>query len=459
MSNNPLRHACLLGRLVVGVVVVLACGAAPALGAYAPTDHPGPPLSVPAAQLAQALTCTAGVTHAKRAPVLLVPGSGSTPAEEFSWNYEPALTKAGIPWCAVTLPESANGDIQIAGEYMVSSIRTMYARAGRRISIIGHSQGGMVGRWALRWWSDTRKMVDDLVGIAPSNNGSVLPHATCNSGCSPADSQQASGSNFLTALNSAQETFPGISYSVILSRFDEEAIPPGTLSGGGGQISNTYVQDVCPNDHTEHLGLGTYDPVAYALAIDALAHAGPANPRDIPLSICTQQFMPGVNPVTFPTDAANAAYADETSASPTVYKEPPLACYITATCTGGSAPSLLLRTVGRRPRLRAGRRARLRVSVRVVEGTALVAVRRVTVSFAGRRVLTDASGRATLSIRVARAGRYRLLASMTGCNRAVEWLRVARGPVKRRRSVRRRSSTRASAEAADSGPRPASDPV
>jgi hypothetical protein len=48
--------------------------------------------------------------------VLLVPGSGSTPAQEFSWNYEPALTQAGIPWCAVTLPESANGDIQVAGE-------------------------------------------------------------------------------------------------------------------------------------------------------------------------------------------------------------------------------------------------------------------------------------------------------------------------------------------------------
>jgi triacylglycerol esterase/lipase EstA (alpha/beta hydrolase family) len=414
-----------LARLMPGVVILLAFSAAPALAAYAPTDQPGPPLDVPAAQLAAGLTCTSGVTHATRAPVLLVPGSGSTPAQEFSWNYEPALTRAGIPWCAVTLPESANGDIQTAGEYMVYSIRTMYARAGRRISIIGHSQGGMVGRWALRWWPDTRHMVDDLIGIAPSNNGSVLPHATCNTGCSPADSQQASGSNFLTSLNSIQETFPGISYSVILSRFDEEAVPAGTLSGGGGQITNTYVQDVCPNDHTEHLGLGTYDPVAYALAIDALGHPGPANPSDIALSVCAQQFMPGVNPVTFPTDSANAAYADETSASPTVYKEPPLACYTTATCTGARAPSLRLSIVGRRRPLRVARRTRLRVLVRVAEGGVLVPVPRVTVTFAGRRVLTNASGRATLPIRVRRAGRYRLIASRTGCNRAVKRLRVA----------------------------------
>jgi pimeloyl-ACP methyl ester carboxylesterase len=416
--------------LAVAVAVAVAVAAAPALGAYAPTDQPGPPLNVPAAQLAAALTCTPGVTHATRAPVLLVPGSGSTPAAEFSWNYEPALTHAGIPWCAVTLPDSANGDIQTAGEYMVSAIRAMYARAGRRIAIIGHSQGGMVGRWALRWWPDTRRMVDDLIGIAPSNNGSVLPHATCITGCSPADSQQASGSSFLTALNRPPETFPGISYSVILSRLDEEAVPAGTLSGGGGQITNTYVQDVCPNDHTEHLGLGTYDPVAYALAIDALDHAGPADPKDIPLSVCAQQFMPGVNPATFPTDAASAAYADETSPSATVHSEPPLACYTSATCTGASAPTLRLSPVGRRPALRVGRRARLRVLVRVAAGTAVVPVPGVTVSFAGRRVLTDASGRAALPVRVTRAGRYLLIAARTGCNRAVTRLRVIRRTVR-----------------------------
>src|SRR5665213_3046609 len=111
---------------------------------------------------------------------------------------------------------------------MVSAIRTMYSRAGRRVSIIGHSQGGMVGRWALRFWPDTRTMVDDLIGIAPSNNGSILARVTCQNGCSPADWQQSSGSHFLTALNSDQETFPGISYSVILSRYDEEAVPAGT---------------------------------------------------------------------------------------------------------------------------------------------------------------------------------------------------------------------------------------
>jgi pimeloyl-ACP methyl ester carboxylesterase len=412
-------------RLLLATVSVLALTAVPALASYARVDQPGPPLNVSAAKLAGALTCTPGVDHASRAPVLLVPGSGSTPAQEFSWNYEPALTQAGIPWCAVTLPESANGDIQVAGEYMVYAIRTMHARAGRRISIIGHSQGGMVGRWALRLWPDTRTMVDDLIGIAPSNNGSALPHVTCGNGCSPADWQQSSGSNFLRALNSDQDTFPRISYSVILSRYDEEAIPAGTLSGGGGQITNVYVQDVCPADHTEHLGLGTYDPVAYALAIDALSHSGPANPKDIPLPVCAQQFMPGVNPVTFPTDAANAAYGDETSTSETLYSEPPLACYTSAVCRGSNAPTLQTKLVTFPHNLRARKRATIRVLVSTDEAGVLEPVPGVTVTFAGQHAVTGSGGATSLTVRLPRAGRYRLVASRAGCNQAVAVVRVA----------------------------------
>jgi hypothetical protein len=44
-------------------------------------------------------------------------------------------------------------DIQTAGEYVVYAIRTMPAAYGGRIDIIGHSQAGMVPRWALRFWA------------------------------------------------------------------------------------------------------------------------------------------------------------------------------------------------------------------------------------------------------------------------------------------------------------------
>src|SRR3954465_1635019 len=139
-----------------GVVAVLLLLAAPASGAE-------PRLSVPPDQLASALTCSDGVDGASRAPVLLIQGTGATAKDNWSWTYEPAFDKLGIPWCAVDLPGHAEGDIQVSGEYVVYAIRAMFHRAGRRIAIVGHSQGGMVGRWALRWWPRTRAMVDDVI--------------------------------------------------------------------------------------------------------------------------------------------------------------------------------------------------------------------------------------------------------------------------------------------------------
>ena len=34
------------------------------------------------------------------------------------------------------------------------------------------------------------------------------------------------------------------------------------------------IQQVCPHDVTEHIGLGVYDNTAYQIALDALTHPG-----------------------------------------------------------------------------------------------------------------------------------------------------------------------------------------
>src|SRR4051794_2514836 len=201
-----------MARLPILLCAALLAGAAPAAASgasFAPPDTPGPALSVTAADLAAAMQCSAGVDGAKRAPVLLFQGTGATAKDNWSWTYEPALDQAGIPWCAIDLPDHATEDIQRSGEFVVAAIRAVHARAGRRVSLIGHSQGGMVGRWALRFWPDTRAMVDDVIGFAPSNHGTT--EADCSGGCSAAGWQQSDKASFIKALNSYQETFPGIS--------------------------------------------------------------------------------------------------------------------------------------------------------------------------------------------------------------------------------------------------------
>ena len=123
-------------------------------GPYAPLNRPGPALSVPAGRLAASLQCSTGVSGARRAPVLLVPGTTLDPEPNFDWNYERAFDAQHRPWCAVRLPEHATGDVQIAGEYVVYALRTMSARAHRKVDVLGYSQGGMLPRWALRFWPD-----------------------------------------------------------------------------------------------------------------------------------------------------------------------------------------------------------------------------------------------------------------------------------------------------------------
>jgi pimeloyl-ACP methyl ester carboxylesterase len=437
--------------LAVLICLLAACMLPAAAGAqtYAPLNQPGPPLSVSPALLKASLVCEPSVAHAAVTPVLLNPATGVTAAENYSWNWEPALTKLGIPWCAYTAPNDTLNNIETSGEYIVYAIRTMYALAGRKIDIMGHSQGGMSMRWALRFWPDTRAMVDDVIGFSGSNHGTtVLGVNSCASGCPAADWQQLYGSPFIEALNSDAETFAGISYTEIWTHTDEVVQPNGSaavasaaLRTGAGAITDVPTQQLCPLDVDEHLLVGTIDPVAYALAIDAIRHAGPANvtrtEQDNP-TLCHQLYMPGVNPLDVNTylevlDAAPGlgsvlagSLATITTGAPVLKSPPPLDCYVFAACTGSAAPQLTVRIVRAARRLHRDRRATVRVQVRTLEGTAMVPVAGVRVTFAGHARTTGPGGDASFTLRIRRTGRYVLRARRPGTDSASHRLRVYR---------------------------------
>jgi hypothetical protein len=198
----------------------------------------------------------------------------------------------------------------------------------------------MLPRWALRFWPDTRPLVHDVVSLDPSNHGTLDADATCQGQCSPADWQQASAAHFMGALNSFAETFAGIDYTVVFSHTDEIVVPnfdatgSSSLHTGGGTIANIAVQQICPNDTSEHLAMGSYDAVGYALAVDAFTHSGVADPSRIPATVCAQPFQPGVDQSTFASDYGNYlnAIGQGQQNAPQVSAEPPLACYVFASC-------------------------------------------------------------------------------------------------------------------------------
>jgi hypothetical protein len=437
-------------RLRAVVLAIVAAAAIAPAGAHAAgvatpaADSPPPALTIPQAKLDATIKCGGGdLAATTRAPVLFVQGTGATADENWSWNYEKAMPTQGIAWCHVDVPMRAQGDLQDNAQYVVSAIRFMHAKAGRKISIIGHSQGGMSPRWALRWYPDTRAMVDDLIGFAPSNHGTTQADMGCRDadGCSPSGWQQNFGSNFITALNTGPETWPGISYTSVYTRLDEIVQPnadaktgSSSLRTGDGRKSNIATQDICPTDFYEHLSIGTVDPVAYALAIDALGHDGPADAARIDRAVCAQVLMPGINPATATTDIAGAVagYEIGEGGAGNVPVEPPLRCYVTASCPAGVPPTAVLKpllVVSVTPRrVHAGRSVRLAVQVRyrAVAGARLAAVRRALVQVGSKRARTSVSGRASVRTTFTRTGRVKVRVSAAGYRSRSVFVRVVR---------------------------------
>jgi hypothetical protein len=376
--------------------------------AFAPVDRPGPALTVPQPDLRASFACTDDAATAQHAPVLLVAATTVNTQENYAWNWIPALRAAGFPVCTSDLPGDADQnmeDMQTRAEYLVFAIRRAYKLGGRRrISIYGHSQGGQIMRWPLRFWPDTRPLVEDVIGAAPTNHGSiVVGPAICTPNCAPALWQQRDTADWYRALNSHQETFAGIDYTEIYSHTDEFVQPnlddtgTSSLRTGDGRITNVALQDLCPTDVSEHLLIGTADSVTWALGLDALTHAGPADPGRVSPDVCAQPFMPGVEASTFVGDfaATDAVVATQLALAPRAEREPALRCYVFASCAS-VAPTAPAACAARSRVVRLARSV-----VRVRRGKAKL---RIRTSAAGRRTVRVRfrGTRGTVKLRITR---------------------------------------------------------
>ena len=319
--------------MIASVIVAAALvgGAAISVGAAAGVDG-GPPLTVPAAVMQAALSCT-NTRSAGHRPVLLVHGTGLTPSQSWAWNYGLVLPRLGYPTCTVALPSVALGDIQVASEYVVHAVDAMAARWRSPVDIIGHSQGGIEPRWALAWWPGLRFKVDHYIGLASPNHGIVLAGICADLGnCWPAVWQMGQASRFIAALNGHAEAPGPASYTDIYSLTDDlvqPALPTATSAlTPAANVANIAVQSVCPGRYVNHGGM-LADAAVFALVRDALDHAGPAQASRVPPLVCAQLFMPGVSAGAAPTGNAGVYFnaASAFAAHPAVRTEPALAPY------------------------------------------------------------------------------------------------------------------------------------
>lgn len=285
----------------------------------------GPPLSVPEPRLRAARACEGDLDQRRQQAVLLVHGTASNAHESWSWNYGRVLRERGYGVCTVDLPGRALIDIQVSAEYVVAAIRAINRRSEQGVDLIGHSQGTLEPRWAIRWWPDVRRAVDDYISLAGPHHGIRGANFACRSGrCRPAGWQMRPRARFLAALNSKDETPGSPAFTSIFSSADELVQPWRTARLRGA--ANVLIQDLCPGRPVHHGGL-LHDAVVFRLVVDTLASPGPARPSRAPVSACAEAVMPGAgNPVLGNLSLygnAALAYGDGPSAT----SEPPVAPY------------------------------------------------------------------------------------------------------------------------------------
>lgn len=282
-------------HLVAIVATAVVTGVLAVLGLTTQPASADPGLTQPLTKLRKATTCQrpAKLAAAKRV-VLLVHGTGEKASESWSWSYEPALHADGYATCTVQLPDHGLGDFDVAAEYAVVAIRKASRLAGGRIAVIGHSQGAALPVWAVKFWPRLADKVTDVVGLAGPYGGTQIGNEYCTPGqCAPLAWELRQGADHVAALRNAP--LPStVAVTSVFSRMDEIVRPQPEASTLPG-ATNVLLQDVCVQDPSEHaMMLG--DPVAYALALDAISHPGPARVDRLPADICQQTFIPHGDP-------------------------------------------------------------------------------------------------------------------------------------------------------------------
>jgi pimeloyl-ACP methyl ester carboxylesterase len=258
------------------LVALVACALASTLPADARAASPPPPgANVPCAP-----------TAAHPEPVILVHGTFENMFD--NWQaMSPALKAAG--YCVYAFNYGSyrgsgavgiygTGPIEQSAAQLRDEVDAVQAQThAAKVDLVGHSQGGMMPRYYIKNLGGTAE-VDDLVGLSPSNHGTTNPFAVPAGVACPACAQQAAGSPFITQLNAGDESPGAVSYMQVSTRHDEVVTPyTSAFLAPDANVTNITLQDVCPNDTSEHLRT-PYDPPAIQITLNALDRPGPADP-------------------------------------------------------------------------------------------------------------------------------------------------------------------------------------
>ncbi|MGV9612806.1 hypothetical protein [Nocardia xishanensis] len=147
--------------------------------------------------------------------------------------------------------------------------------------------------------------VDKLIGLGPSNHGTSLDgiiflrksfpplgpavYSTIEA-LLPAAIQQTIGSELVKETYAEGDTRPGVTYSTLVTQYDEVNTPYTNQFLSGPGVTNVLLQDGCPDYYADHLGIN-YSERAWRFVLNAL---DPEHPNPVP---CLPDgfLFPGLN--------------------------------------------------------------------------------------------------------------------------------------------------------------------
>lgn len=250
----------------------------------------GPELAYPGGDLpgVNDWDCVPSAEHPN--PVILVHGTGG--GAQTNWGpMAPALKNEGYCVFALTYgaipdtpwPVSAVGGMAAmedsAAQLSEFTDSVLAATGAQRVDLVGHSQGTLMPNYYVQNLGGDAK-VDKYVSLAPLWNGTGtsmvgdllaanrewadLIGLMCES-CT----QMVTGSAFLAQMHERGLFAPEVTYTNIVTRYDEMVIPYDSGIAEGPGVTNIVVQDGCEEDLSEHMSVAA-SPRAQRYVLNAL---------------------------------------------------------------------------------------------------------------------------------------------------------------------------------------------
>lgn len=220
----------------------------------------------------------AGAQASPSDPVILVEGTGSSdpllPILDLTLLTR-RLQADGHQAFVFRLPGQGLGDIRDTSAALAPFVDQVLAETGAtKVDLVGHSQGGIVSRYYIKFLGGSDK-VDSLVSLAAPHHGSQLANLVMLHGVLDClrfrfCQQVVTGSEFLRELNGDDDTFGDVHYTNLATALDLIVLPYTNSFQRSGGATNVTIQHQCPLRVVEHITLAL-DATTYSGIRDALA--------------------------------------------------------------------------------------------------------------------------------------------------------------------------------------------